>query len=106
MPITTRHWRRIEAPRGVGKIRDGDRHVATVTYALRVFQEVIGTRHWTGSRAVQGTRQISGGFHVVRGSLPFDGDQLTLTLDDGRSLRCFIAGAGPEYTIDPAGALS
>ena len=105
MPITTRHWRRIEAPRGIGKICDGERYIATVTYALRVLQEVIGTRHWTGSRAVQGTRQITGGFEIVRGNLPFDGDQLTLTLEDGRSLLCFIAGAGPEYTIDLSGAL-
>ena len=74
-----------------------------VRYALRVLQEVIGTRHPAGASAVMGTLQIRGGFAVTSGSLPFEGDHLTLRLADGRSLPFLVVGIGPAFTVDPTG---
>jgi hypothetical protein len=105
MPITTRHWRRLEAPSGVGTIYDGSGYVATVRYGLRVLQEIVGTRHWSGAGAIKGDLRVRGRLHVTAGSLPFDGDHLTLRLADGRALAFYAVGAGPSYTIDPSGSL-
>jgi hypothetical protein len=106
MTTSHRHYRRIESPKGNGSLHDGERFFATVTYGLRVLQEVIGTRHWSGSGASKGEVRINGGFSVTSGSLPFDGDQLTLHLDDGRVLPFLVVGSGPDYTIEPMAALA
>jgi hypothetical protein len=106
MPTTHRHFRHIEAPNGAGTLYDGERIFAQVAYTLRVLQEIIGTRHWTGASAEKGTLQISGGFSVTSGSLPFDGDHLTLKLEDGRSIPFLVVGHGPDYTIDPTATLT
>lgn len=106
MPTTHRHFRRIEAPHGAGTLHDGERIFASVTYTLRVLQEIVGTRHWTGASAEKGQLQVSGGFSVTSGSLPFEGDQLTLRLDDGRSIPFLVVGHGPDYTIDPTASMT
>jgi hypothetical protein len=72
---------------------------------LTVLQEIIGTRHWSGATAVKGVLQIGGQFSVTAGSLPFEGDHLTLRLDDGRTLSFLVVGAGPGFTIEPTGSL-
>lgn len=105
MPIIRRHWRRIEAPRGEGVVYDGDQHIATVRYGLRVLQEVVGRRHWSGSTATQGERRISGRLEVLGTALPFGHDQLTLRLSDGRSLSFVASKNGSDYTITPISAL-
>jgi hypothetical protein len=101
-----RHFRRVEAPRGAGRLHDGERYSATVCYGLRVLQEIIGTRHWGGAGAAKGAVQVNGSFSVTSGSLPFDGDRLTLHLDDGRTLPLLVVGAGPDYTFEPTAALA
>lgn len=106
MKISQRHFRRIEAPRGAGLLHDGERFFATVTYGLRVLQEIIGTRHWGGAGASKGTLRVNGSFSVTSGSLPFEGDHLTLHLDDGRTLPLLVVGSGPDYTIEPTDALA
>jgi hypothetical protein len=103
MSTNHRHFRHVEAPNGSGTLHRGEQFLATVTYGLRVLQEIIGTRHWSGASAVQGTRQITGRFAITRGSLPFDGDELTLRLEDGRSLALQVVGDGPNYTIESIG---
>jgi hypothetical protein len=105
MPTNRRHFRHVEAPTGVGTLHDGERLLATVTYGLRVLQEIIGVRHWSGSSAAKGGLRISGRFSVTSGSLPSDGDQLTLLLADGRVLPFQVGGDGPDYSIDDADAL-
>jgi hypothetical protein len=103
MPSSDRHLRRIEAPTGSGTIHHSHDLVSAVTYGLWVLQERAGTPGETGAGAVQAQRQILGGFTVTSGSLPFEGDQLTLRLSDGRRLPCFVVGDGPSYTIDAIG---
>ena len=105
MPTIRRHFRRVEAPAGVGTIQDDAGYRATVRYGLTVLQEIIGTQHRLGSSAVKGVLQISGRLHITSGSLPFEGDALTLRLDDGRGLAFQVIGSGPEYTIDATGSL-
>lgn len=105
MNTSHRHYRRIESPKGNGSLHDGERVFATVTYGLRVLQEIIGTRHWSGSGASKGKVCVNGGFSVTSGSLPFDGDHLTLHLDDGRTLPFLVIGSGPNYTIDATASL-
>src|SRR5687768_6804773 len=105
MPSTRRHFRRLETPNGAGTLHDGERFVATVTYALTVLQEIVGTHHWTGSRARRGERQVSGQLQITSGAVPFEDDRLTLRLDDGRTLLFVAAGAGPGYVIEAGGAL-
>ncbi|MGH9174059.1 MAG: hypothetical protein ACRD1H_06860 [Vicinamibacterales bacterium] len=70
-----------------------------------MLQEIVGTRHWSGASAVKGVLQVAGWFSVTSGNPPFEGDQLTLRLDDGRSLSLLVVGADPHYTIDPTGTL-
>ena len=107
---THRHFRHIESPQGAGTLHNGERLFARVTYGLRVLQEIIGTRQWSGASATKGVLQITGRFDVTSGSLPSKGDQLTLRLDDGRTLAFQVASAGPTYamapTIAPAGGNS
>ena len=57
MRTTHRHFRRVEAPSGTGALYDGERILAQVTYALRVLQEIIGTRHRDGARALGSSRR-------------------------------------------------
>jgi len=106
LPITRRHWRRIEAPSGEGIVYDGNQHIATVTYGLRVLQEVVGRRHWSGSTAIQGERRVHGRLEVIGDTLPLGGDPLTLRLSDGRSLPFIAVENGSFYTITPVGTLS
>jgi hypothetical protein len=106
MPTTRRHWRRIEDSQGIGTISGSEAYHATVTYQLTVLQEVIGTRHWSGSSAVQGERRVRGRVQITTGASPAAGDPLTLLLDDGRSIAFHAVGNGPEYSIDPTGPLA
>lgn len=105
MPTIRRHFRRVEAPAGVGTIQNGAGYLATVRYGLTILQEIVGTQHRFGSSAVKGVLQITGRLHITSGSLPFEGDQLTLRLDDGRGLAFQVIGSGPEYTVDATGSL-
>lgn len=106
MPTNHRHFRHVEAPKGAGTLHDGERCFATVAYGLRVLQEIIGTRHWSGASATKGALRISGGFSVTSGTLPFEGDYLTLRLDDGRMLPFLVIGSGPDYTVEPTAGLT
>lgn len=106
MPMIRRHWRRIESPHGEGTVHDGDQHIATVRYGLRVLQEVVGRQHWSGSTATQGERRIIGHLQVLSSALPFNENQLTLRLSDGRSLSFVAAASGSCYTITSASALT
>ena len=105
MPTIRRHFRRVEAPTGVGTIQDGAGYLATVRYGLTVLQEIVGTQQRFGASAVKGVLQITGRLHITSGSLPFEGDQLTLRLDDGRDLAFQVIGSGPEYTVDATSSL-
>ena len=105
MPITRRHWRRIEAPSGEGIVYDGDQHIATVHYGLRVLQEVVGRRHWSGSTAIQGERRIHGRLEVIGNTPPLGGDDLTLRLSVGGVSLKNASDNGSDYTIFPTSAL-
>jgi hypothetical protein len=105
MPTIRRHFRRVETPVGVGTIQDGAGYLATVRYGLTFLQEIVGTQHRLGSSAVKGVLQITGRLHITSGSLPFEGELLTLRLDDGRDLAFQVTGSGPEYTVDATGSL-
>jgi hypothetical protein len=100
-----RHFRRVEAPAGIGTIQDGTGYLATVRYGLTVLQEIVGTQNRLGASAVKGVEKISGHLHITAGALPFEGDQLTLRLDDGRGLAFQAIGSGPEYTVDATSSL-
>ncbi len=106
MPITRRHWRRLESPNGEGIVYDGDQHIATVRYGLRVLQEVVGRRHWSGSTASQGERRVHGRLEVIGNSLPLGDDPLTLHLADGRAVSFVATATGTGYTITPTSTLS
>jgi hypothetical protein len=105
MQTIRRHFRRVEAPAGVGTIQDGTGYLATVRYGLTILQEIVGTQHRFGTSAVKGVLQITGRLHITSGALPFEGDHLTLLLDDGRDLAFQVIGSGPEYTVDATGPL-
>ena len=105
MSTTHRHFRLVEAPQGAGTLHDGEQLLARVSYGLRVLQEVIGVRHWSGASAAIGKLQVLGRFSVTSGSLPFEGDHLTLRLEDGRTLPFLVVGPGPNYTVDATDSL-
>lgn len=101
-----RHFRRIEAPAGIGTIQDAAGYRATVQYGLTVLQEIIGTQHRLGSSAVKGVLKVSGFLHITSGSMPLHGDEMMLHLDDGRGVSFQIIGSGPEYAVNATGALA
>ena len=106
MPIIRRHWRRLEAPTGEGTVFDGDQHIATVRYGLRVLQEVVGRRHRSGSTATQGERRVHGRLEAIGNTPPLGGRDLTLRLSDGRSISFVASKNGSDYTITPTSSLA
>lgn len=86
-----KYLERIEHLTGTGQVLEGSREVCTVHYSLDIFQEKIESSTHSGTRIIDGMKQIQGTIKPVDTSIhELFGKALTLVLIGGKKMNFFI----------------